>query len=84
VTSRLAWPAHFDTGTGGITVPKIRESSASFSEARARYGHVRRGSRDYPVGGMWSRPDERPFRTVLRGGEERTGPLDERDAERCS
>jgi RimJ/RimL family protein N-acetyltransferase len=39
-------------------------------------------SRDYLLGGMWSRPDERPFRTVLRGGAERTGPMDERDAAR--
>jgi RimJ/RimL family protein N-acetyltransferase len=31
---------------------------------------------------MWSRPDERPFRTVLGGGAERTGPMDERDAAR--
>jgi RimJ/RimL family protein N-acetyltransferase len=38
--------------------------------------------RDYLLGGMWSRPDERPFRTVLRGGAERTGPMDERDAAR--
>jgi RimJ/RimL family protein N-acetyltransferase len=39
--------------------------------------------RDYPVGGMWSRPDERPFRNVLPGGaERRTGPADERDAAR--
>jgi RimJ/RimL family protein N-acetyltransferase len=39
-------------------------------------------SRDYLLGGMWSRPDEPPFRTVLRGGAERTGPMDERDAAR--
>jgi RimJ/RimL family protein N-acetyltransferase len=39
-------------------------------------------SRDYLMGGMWSTPDERPFRTVLRGGAERTGPMDERDAAR--
>jgi RimJ/RimL family protein N-acetyltransferase len=39
-------------------------------------------SRDYLLGGMWSSPDERPFRTVLRGGAERTGPMDERDAAR--
>jgi RimJ/RimL family protein N-acetyltransferase len=39
-------------------------------------------SRDYLLGGMWSRPDERPYRTVLRGGAERTGPMDERDAAR--
>jgi RimJ/RimL family protein N-acetyltransferase len=39
-------------------------------------------SRDYLLGGMWSRPDERPFMTVLRGGAERTGPMDERDAAR--
>jgi RimJ/RimL family protein N-acetyltransferase len=39
-------------------------------------------SRDYLLGGMWSRPDERPFRTVLRGGAERTGPMGERDAAR--
>jgi RimJ/RimL family protein N-acetyltransferase len=39
-------------------------------------------SRDYLLGGMWSRPDERRFRTVLRGGAERTGPMDERDAAR--
>jgi len=37
---------------------------------------------DYPLGGMWSRPDERPFRIVLRGGAERTEPMDERDAAR--
>jgi RimJ/RimL family protein N-acetyltransferase len=39
-------------------------------------------SRDYLMGGMWSAPDERPFRTVMRGGAERTGPMDERDAAR--
>jgi hypothetical protein len=39
-------------------------------------------SRDYLMGGMWSAPDERPFRTVLRGGAERTGPMDEPDATR--
>ncbi len=39
-------------------------------------------SRDYLLGGMWSTPDERPFRTVLRGGAERTGPMGERDAAR--
>jgi RimJ/RimL family protein N-acetyltransferase len=39
-------------------------------------------SRDYLLGGMWSRPDESPFRAVLRGGAERTGPMDERDAAR--
>ncbi len=38
--------------------------------------------RDYILGGMWSRPDERPVRTVLPGGAERTGPMDERDAAR--
>jgi len=37
---------------------------------------------DYLLGGMWSGPGERPFRTVLRGGAERTGPMDERDAAR--
>jgi hypothetical protein len=39
-------------------------------------------SRNYVLGGMWSSPDERPFRTVLRGGAERTGPMDEGDAVR--
>jgi RimJ/RimL family protein N-acetyltransferase len=39
-------------------------------------------SREYLLGGMWSRPDERPFRTVLGGGAERTGPMDQRDAAR--
>jgi hypothetical protein len=39
-------------------------------------------SRDYLLGGMWSRPDEHPFRTVLRGMAERTGPMGERDAAR--
>ncbi|MBO0831393.1 MAG: GNAT family N-acetyltransferase [Actinobacteria bacterium] len=39
-------------------------------------------SRDYLLGGMWSRPDERPFRTVLRRGARRTGPMGERDAHR--
>jgi hypothetical protein len=39
-------------------------------------------SRDYLPGGMWSTPDERPFRTVLRGRAERTGPMGERDAAR--
>jgi RimJ/RimL family protein N-acetyltransferase len=37
---------------------------------------------DYVLGGMWSRPDERPFRTVRRGRAERTGPMNERDAAR--
>jgi hypothetical protein len=39
-------------------------------------------SRGYLLGGMWSGPDDRPFRTVPRGGAERTGPMDERDAAR--
>src|SRR5215472_4530332 len=40
-------------------------------------------SRDYLLGGMWSRPDERPVRTALPGGaERRTGPADDRDAAR--
>jgi RimJ/RimL family protein N-acetyltransferase len=39
-------------------------------------------SRGYLLGGMWSRPGERPFRTVLGGGVERAGPMDERDAAR--
>jgi RimJ/RimL family protein N-acetyltransferase len=39
-------------------------------------------SRDYLLGGMWSRPDERPFTNVPRGGAERTGPMDTRDAAR--
>ena len=39
-------------------------------------------SRDYLLGGMWSRPDERPCRTVLRGGAVRTAAMDERDAVR--
>jgi hypothetical protein len=39
-------------------------------------------SRDYLMGGMWSAPGERPYRTVLRGGAERTGPMGERDAAR--
>lgn len=37
-------------------------------------------SRDHLLGGMWSRRDERPLRTVLRGGAERTGPMDKRAA----
>ena len=37
----------------------------------------------YLLGGMWSRPDERPVRTTLPGAAERgTGPADERDAAR--
>ena len=39
-------------------------------------------SHDYLLGGMWSGPGERPYRTVPRGGAERTGPMDERDAAR--
>ena len=40
-------------------------------------------SRDYPLGGMWSRPDERPVRAVLPGGAEgRAGPAGEHDAAR--
>ena len=39
-------------------------------------------SRGYLLGGMWSSPDERPLRSVLRGGAARTGPMDERDAAR--
>lgn len=38
--------------------------------------------RDYRLGGMWPRPDERSFRTAQRGGAERSGPTDERDAAR--
>jgi RimJ/RimL family protein N-acetyltransferase len=40
-------------------------------------------SREYPIGGMWSRPDERLVRTALPGGtERRAGLADERDAAR--
>jgi RimJ/RimL family protein N-acetyltransferase len=40
-------------------------------------------SRMYPIGGMWSRPDERPVRNALPGGaERRAGLADERDAAR--
>ena len=40
-------------------------------------------SREYPTGGMWSRPDERPVTTALPGGaERRAGPAAERDAAR--
>jgi RimJ/RimL family protein N-acetyltransferase len=39
-------------------------------------------SRDYLMGGMWPAPGERPFRTVPRGGAERTGPAGGRDAAR--
>jgi RimJ/RimL family protein N-acetyltransferase len=40
-------------------------------------------SREYPIGGMWSRPDEHPVRTALPGGaERRAGAADERDAAR--
>jgi RimJ/RimL family protein N-acetyltransferase len=39
-------------------------------------------SRDYLMGGMWSSPDDRPFRTVRRGGTERSGPMGKRDAAR--
>jgi RimJ/RimL family protein N-acetyltransferase len=40
-------------------------------------------SREYLVGGMWSRVDERPHGTVLPGrAEHRTGPTDEREASR--
>jgi RimJ/RimL family protein N-acetyltransferase len=40
-------------------------------------------SRGYPIGGMWSRPDERPARAAPPGGAaRRAGPADERDAAR--
>jgi RimJ/RimL family protein N-acetyltransferase len=39
-------------------------------------------SREYPTGGMWSRPDERPFMAVPPGGAERTEPMAERGAAR--
>jgi RimJ/RimL family protein N-acetyltransferase len=40
-------------------------------------------SREYPAGGMWSGPGERPVRTALPGGaERRAGPDGERDAAR--
>jgi hypothetical protein len=39
-------------------------------------------SRDYLLGGMWSRPGERPFRTVLPGGAQRRNRADGR-ARRC-
>src|SRR5580658_9652338 len=38
-------------------------------------------SREYPTGGMWSRPDEHPVRTALPGeAGRRAGPGGERDA----
>ncbi len=40
-------------------------------------------SREYPVGGMWPGPGERPGRTALPGGtQRRTGPVGERAAAR--
>src|SRR3984957_540658 len=40
-------------------------------------------SREYPVGGMWPGPGERPVRTALPGGtQRRAGPAGERDAAR--
>jgi RimJ/RimL family protein N-acetyltransferase len=39
-------------------------------------------SREYLLGGMWSRPDERPVRTVLPGPAEQRGPMADSDAAR--
>jgi hypothetical protein len=40
-------------------------------------------SREYLLGGMWSRPDDRPVRAALPGGaERRAGPAGEGDAAR--
>jgi hypothetical protein len=40
-------------------------------------------SREYPIGGMWSRPGERPVWAALPGGaERRAGAAGERDAAR--
>jgi RimJ/RimL family protein N-acetyltransferase len=40
-------------------------------------------SGEYPIAGMWSRPDERPIRAALPGGAgRRAGPAVERDAAR--
>jgi RimJ/RimL family protein N-acetyltransferase len=76
--------------TDGLRVPELRVPAASHQPAlilrpwltadvRAPAAEM---SRDYLLGGMWSRADEVPFRTVLRGGAERTGPMGERDAAR--
>jgi RimJ/RimL family protein N-acetyltransferase len=37
-------------------------------------------SREYPTGGMWSRPDERPVRTAPGGAQSRAEAVGERDA----
>jgi RimJ/RimL family protein N-acetyltransferase len=87
-----AMPAvqHYPGMTDGLRLPELRVPAVSrqpalilrpwrVSDILALAAEM---SRDYLLGGMWSSPDERPFRTVLRGGAERTGPMDERDAAR--
>jgi RimJ/RimL family protein N-acetyltransferase len=76
--------------TDGLRSPELRVPAVSRQPALVlrpwRAGDIpalaAEMSRDYLMGGMWSTPDERPFRTVLRGGVERTAPMDERDAAR--
>jgi RimJ/RimL family protein N-acetyltransferase len=76
--------------TDGMRFPELRVPAVSRQPALIlrpwRAGDIpalaAEMSRDYLMGGMWSASDERPFRTVLRGGAERTGPMDERDAAR--
>lgn len=76
--------------TDGLRCPELRVPAVSRQPAlilrRWRAGDIpalaAEMRRDYLMGGMWSAPDERPFRSVLRGGAERTPPMDERDAAR--
>jgi RimJ/RimL family protein N-acetyltransferase len=77
--------------TGGLRFPELRVPTVSGQPALflrpwraadipALAAEI---TRDFLLGGMWSRPDERPVRTVLPGGtERRAGPVGDRDAAR--
>jgi RimJ/RimL family protein N-acetyltransferase len=77
--------------TGGLRLPELRVPAVSRQPALVlrpwRAADIpalaAEMSRGYLFGGMWSRPGERPVRTVLPGGaERRTRQAGERDAAR--
>lgn len=77
MTDRLRFPELYVPAVRRQPAPILRPWRAEDIPALAA-----EMSRDYLLGGMWSGPDERPFRTVLRGGAERTVPMGEGEAAR--
>jgi RimJ/RimL family protein N-acetyltransferase len=82
---------HYPGMTDGLMFPELRVPAVSRQPALIlrpwQAAHIpalaAEMSRGHLLGGMWSRPDERPVRPALPGGaQRRTGPTNERDAAR--